>query len=292
MLKLISIILLLTTTAHAQVSDRLDRAPFALQNSNYNCEALIDSIKSVKDFRYAWLYNTFDNVSDGANLKCVEKLNKLKQTTMMQVHLINEPCHRNKNCGQYEFLYDITVSDYQKRLIEKDLTLLTKLDAYISLSAKRILPTLSDSIQCYVSPGLESNLNQLAANTLIEITKKHYGKRCQVAWNPVNNNKFSEPIEGTIHELHGSKQTLKAPCIANLDGEDIEFLDRKSYINGDKLAEDKTKDYLKKYQHCKAAFLWIAEDNCIHKGATLDPRDRTNCTDKKLQNELKRIGYN
>ena len=46
------------------------RAPYAIQLSNYNCDSFIKSVKSkgVNDFRYSWLYRTFDNKGDGSNL--------------------------------------------------------------------------------------------------------------------------------------------------------------------------------------------------------------------------------
>ena len=101
------ILLFLPSTAYSL--DTLSRATFAVQHSNYDCDALISLIKSVENFNYSWLYKTFDNVSDGKNVSCIKKLNSLPQTKMMQVHLINETCQRDSDCGKYELLHQISV---------------------------------------------------------------------------------------------------------------------------------------------------------------------------------------
>jgi len=269
-------------------SPKPGRAPFAIQNSNYNCDALISSLttSNTKEIRYSWLYNTFNNTS-GDGLDCVRKINALPNTTFMQVHLINEVCQRNKNCGEYELLYGISTKEFRRGLKNRENKIITKIESYIKASATLILPTLNDKITCAVSPGLESNLDKKSALVLLEITKKYFGERCKLVWNPVGDNKFGiAPIEGTIHELHGPKPRLKSPCIANLDGIDIELPHRKSIGKLGAISLKSASKYLKDHAFCEASFLWIAEENCIEKGKFKDPRARTNCSGAKEHESL------
>jgi hypothetical protein len=250
---------------------------------------LIESISGKGNFKYSWLYNTFNNSgSDG--LQCVRKLNSLPNTIFMEVHLINEVCQRNNNCGPYELLHEVSLKDLRKGLKTKNSILITKLEAYIKKSSEEILPTLNERIACTISPSLESNLDQESAKILLNLTKKYYGSRCKLAWNPVGNNKFgTKPIPDTIHELHGNQPKLKAPCIANLDGKDITLSSRKSFHKLGAITTNDAKKYLKNYSHCEAAFIWIAEDNCLQAGNFIDPRERKNCTSKTQQLELQAI---
>ena len=230
------------------------------------------------------MYNTFDNSLNGENTACIEKLNSLKQTKMMQVHLINETCQRDLDCGEYELVAGMTIKQYQDALINRDVNFINKLKTYLEKAKKILLPTLRKDIKCFISPGLESNLNEKAAKNLISITREFFGNRCELVWNPVGNNKFNSKIENTYHEVHGPKVKLEKPCIANLDGVDIKLKDTEVLRNHIK-SED-LKSYLDKYKHCEAAFLWSHPDNCINVSKFIDPRKRTKCIDAKMHKKI------
>jgi hypothetical protein len=284
-----SLVVLIQFLILPQLLAEMGRAPYAIQNTSYDCNGLTTSVTEKGNFKYSWLYNTFNN-SGGDGLQCVKKLNSLPNTVFMEVHLINEVCQRNNNCGPYEILHGLSLKDLRKGLKTKNFSLITKLEAYIKKSSEEILPTLNERITCAISPSLESNLDQESAKVLLDLTRKYYAPRCKLVSNPVNNNKFgTKPIPDTIHELHGNKPKLKAPCIANLDGIDIALSSRKSFHKLGAITEQEAKKYLKNYSHCEAAFLWIAEDNCLAPGNFIDPRERKNCTTRAQQLELQVI---
>lgn len=289
-MKRLRILALACTLFKAQLlaqNNSFGRAPYAIQNSHYDCDALIESLKlSTKDIHYSWLYNTFNNTeSDG--LDCVKKLNSLPNTKLMEVHLVNEVCQRNNNCGPYEVLHGVSKKRLRRALKTKKGEIYTKLENYIKNSAEQILPTLNNNISCFISPSLESNLDKQSAESLLSLTKKYYGERCELVWNPVGNNKFGKnPIPGTIHELHGNNPKLQSPCIANLDGKDISLPSRKSFNKLGAISSQQAREFIKNYSHCEAAFLWIAEDNCLLPGPFKDPRERTNCATKEIQKEI------
>lgn len=263
------------------------RAPYALQNSNYDCSALIASLDGVSDVRYSWLYNTFDNKANGDYLECVYRLNGLKNTTMMEVHLVNEVCQRHSACGNYEVLAGLSVDKYRDLLKKKDSKLLAKLDSYFKTAAARILPTLRAEQRCFVSYGLESNLPASEYQLVASIGHKYFGPRCTPVWNPVGNNKFGKgPIAGYVHELHGASPSLAAPCIANLDGQDISFTSRPSTYSSN-IKEADLPAYIKRYQHCEVPFLWMTEDNCkAGDSYSVDPRNRRGCPSTQIQNAV------
>ena len=64
-------------------------------------------------------------------------------------------------------------------------------------------------------------------------------------------------------------------CIANLDGEYIDFTIRKSFFKS-KISEAKIPAYLKKYSYCERVFLWSAEDNCLT-GTSYVPKFSRTC---------------
>lgn len=260
------------------------RSPYALQSTHFDCNILVNNTKSTKiPFSYSWLYKTFDNVGDGNFLECVYKLNGMDETKMMQVHLINEVCQKHGRCGSYEFLKNISVSDYNNKLKNKDAQLLASLRNYIKTASERILPSLRQETRCLVSPGLESNLDTIAGKVLIDLTREYFGTRCEIVWNPLN----AGTIPGTIHEKHGITPNVQPPCVVNLDGKDIDLAIRKSNYSGGSIKEADLLAYINKYQMCEMVFLWVGEDNCIQSGNFVDPRNRTKCTGKNIEDALK-----
>jgi hypothetical protein len=265
-------------------------APYALQHSGYDCDALIKSIldSGLPVLNYAWLYRTFDNHpgGDGAWLECVYKLNALPITRAMEVHLRNDVCDRNKNCGGYERLDAWGVKDsaaYERLLISGDTRLRAIIEAYFTRARDLIFPTLREGQGCYISYGLESNLSERAYKQLMAIGGPIFGDRCKIVYNPIGNR---SPIPGTVFEKHHSSPSLSAPCIANLDGEDIDFVNRKSNYP-DKVHESKIPDFVRRYQHCDMVLLWMAEDNCRRPGGFIDPRSRpaSYCPSPAIQKE-------
>lgn len=127
-----------------------------------------------------------------------------------------------------------------------------------------------------------------AAKVLQSVVKPHF-PGCRI--NPVGNSKFAKPIKGTVFELHGSRPKLSAPCIVNLDGEDISWKERKAILPQFIKSTD-LPGYRKRYAQCEANFLWIAEHNGIKKGNFIDPRKRKNYpsrnTYKLIRRELRR----
>lgn len=263
--------LLCGTTAHA---DNVSFAYYGIQSPKWNCDASLKALKALgKPVGVSLIYNTF-----GTDFACAKKLVDAGVISIIEVHLINEVCLRNGRCGPYEYLAGKTVRSYEQEWANPTAQTRRKLRDY-SKPVVDFLGALPASTACVVNGGLESNLTTRAGKNLIAEAQAIF-PRCRVTWNPMR----GSPIPGTVFQLHGSKQPLKSPCIANLDGEDINFPDRHSELPN-KLQSSDIPKYLASYAQCEAANLWVLEFNGNCQGKNLpfvDPRKRSCWPDKAM----------
>jgi len=259
---------------------KLGLAEFAMLSPHWPCEVVREKEKGLSTLRKAVLWNTF-----GKETTCLKKDLDDPRTKLLELHLINEPCARNKQCGSYEFLNGISPKEYDDKLKNRDRELVKKLEEYFQEPAQFIAQNLKESTACYVSIGLESNVSSDAALVMKGLLEKHF-PRCKVVWNPVNESRWARPIDGTVFELHGAEASIPSPCIANLDGEDISFPDRPSAM-GKSIKSGDLNTYFEKHKSCDVTFLWIAEMNGRGgDGPFIDPRDRKTFLTPKLLDDL------
>lgn len=247
----------------------LGTGDYAMLSPRWPCQTARESESNLPVLRKAVLWNTFGN-----DTTCLSQYLIDPRFQTLELHLINEPCQRNRKCGDYEFLYGMSVSEYDQRLTHKDPALLERLKSYAEVPAKFLNQNLKSHTTCFISPGLESNLSMPAAKVLIDTITPLF-PQCKIVWNPAGINRRAKPIPGTYFELHGSNVDLKAPCIADLDGEDISFPTRRAILPN-YISSLKIPAYIEQFSECEANFLWIAEFNGIQSGPFIDPRKRIN----------------
>ena len=266
-----------TALAQNRKSDNGGSAEYGMLSSKWPCQEARDSENraGLKSLRKSILWNTF-----GTDTKCLEEYLNDDRLKLLEIHLINEVCQRNNNCGPYEFLYGIDKKSYESKLEEKDPALFQKVKNYIMRPSELIDRKLKAHTACFISPGLESNLSKSAMRNLISIIKPAFQK-CRFVWNPVDSNSDATPIRNTVYESHGSAPALTPPCIANLDGEDIHFEERPSALQN-KIDASALARYFDRNQDCNAAFLWVAEFNGIESEKFIDPRERLEFPDGKV----------
>ena len=250
----------------------IGRAPFAITAPSFACDDFLNSVQNFPELHIAFLFNTFGN-----DFTCLNRVIQDPRTKTIMIHLVNEPGHRNKRLGEYEFLYKVkSPSDYDYQLRTQNPTLKWRFDNYVQ-PVVELVKTFPEHIQCIISPGLESNLSNDASKILINWTRNHF-PNCKIAWNPLRNSKISvSMVDADLVESHGKNPQLDAPCTVNTDGTDISFPDRPSFQNSEwyiKSGPELT-SYVKKYaSKCDVVFLWVTEDNCLRPGNFIDPRDR------------------
>jgi len=271
---------LCATFAQAQEMLNIGRSPFAIQKSDFDCDDFIRAEKTLKEVHFTYLWSTF-----GKSNKCVDRVFALPTFKSVTVHLINEPCHRNKRCGSYEFLASYkTPKDYSNALEKQDPKLKSKFIAYATPVKTHLEATLPKTAECIVSGGLESNVSVKAATVLNSWTRELF-PLCRILWNPLKSHGVrAEKVGADLVEEHGLFPTVKAPCTVNTDGTDIQFPSRKTYNSGNGEKEEKNfinagrplQQYVEKWSNmCEKTDLWVFEDNCIRSNRFEDPRKRS-----------------
>lgn len=246
-------------------------SPYFCQSKYWKTNEMVSSYSKAGDFFAASIAET-----SGANLDCLNKLVSIPNLKVFELHLVNEVCMRNRNCGEYEPFYaaygQIDSKNYDARIRRKDKDLLAKYRSILAKYYPVYEKTISSGKSFIASIGLESNLSIQSAQILIAEARKYY-PQAEISWNPVDKNQ--RRISGTHHELHYRKR-LDAPCIYNNDGD--HFYSKK-FGWSDRVIDDAAST-LAQYRHCHAA-IWGLPDNCRDEGSFIDPRNRKNCASRK-----------
>lgn len=270
--------------------------PFAINHEKFDCNGFFKEIKDLKELHMAVLFNTFGNKNT-----CFIKLLEDTRLKSLTVHLINEPCHRNRRCGSYEFLNSISSpAAYQNLWAKMDSKLVKKFTKYVRPLQRLLNVYAGEYTSILISPGLESNIGGVAAKNLIKITRRLFPEY-RILWNPLAASSPTQivPRSGAdVVEGHGSTPRLKAPCTVNLDGTDIDFPSRpvlksskeaKNYVESGAPLQQFIETYANR---CEFVILWVNEFNCIGGVDTfIDPRRRS-CKDVRkltrlIVNEIK-----
>ncbi len=235
------------------------RAPYAILDPNFSCTAYTASTQGIGDYGIAFLWNTFGNDFTCLNQELINTRVKL-----VEAHLINGPCLRNQNCGNYEILYGYTVDSLKHALQIDDPDLKQKIQIAAQNLADYLLPKLGTDVACYINPILETNLQPKGTEKIQTWIAPIFNGRCNFVWNPEGSDP-GVPIPGTtVSEGHGQFPTFaNNDCIADPDGSVISSVeDWKKYFLANK--------------NCVAVFGWTENDNCVVPNqAWIDPRARS-----------------
>lgn len=246
---------------------------FALSHETWNCWQWMDAMDRLPEWRIATLWGTFGNWSD-----CLEATLKNPKLKAIEVHLINEPCDYNNRCEPQEYLYGISIERYNEILERQPFIEIMQLHDYQKRIRDWLLPKLQNETACYISPGLESNVHSFTAiKNLLELTRSVWGDRCKIVWNPKGTVNHNLPAD--VFEYHGIAANTAAPCIRNLDGNDIE-IGIPSNAAMDNIHPESVPDWLALGDKCELNFIWSRESNCLDKGTWKPPLER-NCNSSR-----------
>lgn len=238
---------------------------FAITHETFPCSQFIEAMEQLPEWRVATLWNTFGDWKE-----CLELTLRHKKTKAIQVHLVNEVCQRNDRCEEREFLFGTTPERYQEILKRELYPQIMAIHDYQTSVKNWLLPRLQPQTECYISPGLESNLHDAEAiASLLSLTKSIWGERCVVVWNPINST--YKNLAADYFETHGAQATSEAPCIRNLDGVDIDYPSGSS----DTIHPDAVPGWLARGSACALNLIWSRESNCLNKDTWEPPTKRT-----------------
>jgi hypothetical protein len=233
----------------------------AMCQKNWPCGASINAFNELSVLRFGWLEKTF-----GDSCPCVDKLLQDERDKVVRIHIANGPCLRNRRCGRYEIFAGHTIASANRdikraksRIVPRYLKVLERLRARLAKAR--------GGFTCYVSPVLESDLDEQAREILYRITASHL-PTCTLVDNPLR----ARCLRGYVCEKHGPSPRLSAPCIADLDGIDANTIS--------------VPEYLRQTSACDMSFIWSVGLNCNshHSTAFVDPRER-NCAQSRADIE-------
>lgn len=275
--------LLLCRIAQGQELDNVGFAAFNLTSDKFNCAAFKEVNRPLSTIHLSFLYNTFGN-----NFSCLQSFLQDPRLKTLQIHLINEPGHRNRRLGSYEFLYNIaSPAEYEALVTRRDPKLKQKYLEYLFPLKQFLEQNLQPHTELLISPGLESNLKDSAGKILIEWTREIF-PGVRIVWVPLRKTASSlATTTGDLLETHGLFPFLSEPCIFNLDGADISYSDRPA-LGETTHSESESKNWIQSgapvfqlYEElsntCEVTFIWAAESNGLdYRKAFVDPRARQN----------------
>lgn len=253
-------------------SPKVGSSPYAIQQATFPCDEYINSVQNLTELHISILWNTFDT---GGN-SCLLRAMNLPNFRSIQIHLINETCVSSNRCGSYEFLHGLTTDTYSFLLRTLEPTFISRLQDYAFGAGKFLEDNLSPGILCNISPGLESELsNEQARVNLIQSLRPIF-PMCTFSMNPENSNPNQTSSGANYVELHNADAQTTPPCIANLDGEDIDFPERRT-SDPMNISVGMVQNYIDRNQHCDFVYLWTREHNCLPNAGQdfIDPRSRT-----------------
>lgn len=270
--------------AQSKKLENVGYAAFNLTAEKFNCQGLRSAFDGLSEIHLSFLYNTFGN-----NFSCLKLFLEDPRLKTLQIHLINEPGHRNRRLGKYEFLYtEGTPSDYNRKVSSRNLELKTKYIQYLTPLIEVLNASLRNDVELLISPGLESNLTDSSGKILIEWTREVFPS-ARIVWNPLKNSSNTlQTSTGDLLEAHGLFPSLKPPCVFNLDGSDISYPNRPA-LGEREYKEGESKNWIQSgnpmfqlheqmANMCEYVFVWSAESNGLdyRQKTFVDPRRRNN----------------
>lgn len=202
---------------------------FGIQSRNFqgsSCDNLIEALMTSPKPALAVLYKTFGN-NNSCLFKYWETARSLNLPHLTEIHLSNEAGRRAGTTDKADFLYNLDVDRYNALLeampnwLRDDL--IQRVREIVSL-----VDTYGSGGEFILSTGLEDNYTGRAFQNLYQIVAEEwpYLIARNVAFTKSMRRQDWVVPDNIILEFHGynSKIQTQAPCIANGDGQDMNFL--------------------------------------------------------------------
>lgn len=237
------IILLLTfayTIEDAQASEFTGLAAFAAMNPRFPCDAYLRSQSSAPRPGMVVVWGTF-----GYDATCVARFIERfsDRPHLLQIHLSNEVCRRNKRCKEFEVRPHWNIRRYNQALDSKDSQLFAELTARVQFIRHFVETLQTSNTTVVLSAGLEDNYSISAFRNLLELLRAEWpGLISRNPLRPESGRLGADFIEAHLldYDFNGE------PCIATQDGVLGSFRHSEQFIRNFS-------------NQCFATFLWRAE---------------------------------
>ncbi len=267
----ISFIFCMLCTLSANAQD-VGVSYYAMQGfSKDQCAAALDVFSGVEKPVLAILWKTF-----GDDNFCIQEYLKRfsDKHHLLEIHVTNQTCLRNKTCAEGEIFSNITPKEYNKLLENHDARTLTVLKQRIEEVVAFVRDNRNVNTEVLLSTGLEDNYSSQAYQVVKE-SFEAYQKltEFQLVRSPERSAR-ADTIESNILELHGFDldfpEKFVGRCLANNDGKDIEF--GPPHVSGNKIWSD-IPQYIQnnKKQGCRTILWWSGPQGRKNSSGVLPP---------------------
>ncbi|MCO6430571.1 MAG: hypothetical protein J5J00_06890 [Deltaproteobacteria bacterium] len=212
---------------------------FAIQSNAFQgkvCRNFLRAISHSAKPAIAILYNTF-----GRNNRCLEKFWDVTaaggKRHLTQIHFSNEAGRRMENLDRFDLLPEASIEEYNMLLERMPRWLERTLRKRVK-SIRKLVERHAGTGNFILSTGLEDNYSSDAWENLYGVLRSEWSG--PISRNRVHNKWMRKQVwsrpAGVYNEFHGYKKGLPAeppPCVANGDGQDVDFLDGSGVSLGD-----------------------------------------------------------
>ncbi len=239
MLAVIALLFLSLTLSYedASASEFTGFAAFAAMNPRFPCNAYLRSQETAKRPAMAIVWGTF-----GYSPECVARyLERFRDRPhLLQIHLSNEVCRRNKRCRENEIEPKLTMRQYNQLLDRRDPNIINQLLERLQLIRAFTNTVKNGNTTLILSAGLEDNYSASAFRNLLGLLREEWpGMISRNPLRPSAGRMGADFIEAHLlnYDFQGE------PCIATQDGVAGSFAHSAQFI-------------LNYHQQCMATILW------------------------------------
>ena len=224
----------LSNLIHVSVVSAEDRgwiglSAFGIQSKNFQgqvCKNFLKAALKSPTPSIAVLYKTFGN-----NKRCLRRFWKrsadLGKPQLTQFHFSNEAGRRTGTLDRMDFYHQLDISRYNKRLERMPDSLRKSIIERVR-EIKELINDYSWGGKFILSTGLEDNYTAKAFENLYEVIASEWPyaiARNMAFTRPMRKQTWQIP-DDLMLEFHGYTRKIQtnAACIANGDGQDVDFL--------------------------------------------------------------------
>lgn len=237
---------------------------YAAMSERYPCQRLMRATYHSRKPAIAVLWRSF-----GESTACMEWFMDLNRHRphLLQIHITNEVCRRNRRCFEGEFLPRVSVGSYNKLLSSRDPRTLQLLRERVSGIVEFINHASNPNTVVILSTGLEDNYSILVGDTINNDAYFAVLDAVRAEWsglvsrNPEKDWYYpgtEEPAE--LQEVHDDWSASFPNTIAN---EDAVSANREDSLR-----------FLEHYKDSFAIFLWRAAQQGAGQRRWRPPRER------------------
>lgn len=234
----LTLLLLLIPSAASANSDKpfTGVSGFAAMHPAFPCDRYLAVTNRSPRPAMSALWGTF-----GGETSCIVRFlqSNAHRPHLLQIHLSNETCRRNRNCQVGELFPDLTVKEYSAALERGDLAVYAQIAHRLWEIRNLAELTKNPNTTLVLDTGLEADYTQAAYEHLRYFVGLYWPYL-------ISNSGRTRTVDGDLDENHGTRARCKGgTLIVNEDGSKPSLKD--------------SRNFLRQNRNCFARLLWRNE---------------------------------